>query len=321
MIFERIKKNWIWRLIGPFAVIAAIYWAGPAKVWAVLSNADLKFIALAIALAIPLAVIKGIRWKILLGSYDIKLGFADSISMYSTGMVLSAVTPGRIGDMIKIVLLVKRGCSIAKAIASNIFDRLFDVGFVLFAGYAGMWYFSGHFASQLHIINIVGVIVLAVLVVLALKRNLIKKLAGKLIPPQYKNDVKESWDQLVNSFWRNQTYRILLIIFWTIVFWMLQFFAIYLCGSALGIKVSFIYLSACAAIAAILSLLPITVAGIGTRDAVFILLLGRIEVAQPQSLALSNLVLATFLANCTIFYIISVVFGCDKVSRSSERVS
>ena len=309
--FKLSKKVTLWRLIGPAVVIAAVYWAGPVKVWAVLSKADLRFVAAAVAMAIPLALVKGIRWKVLLGSYNIGLGFRDSTGMYAVGMVLSAVTPGRIGDFVKIVMLIKKGCTVGRAIAANIFDRLFDVGFVLLTGYCGMWYFSENFASQLNVINIIFAASLVLVVVFILKGQLVKKMAIKLVPAQFRSVARQSWNEMVSGFLNNRISRFLLIIFWTVVFWLLQFYAIYLCSVALGVGVSFIYLSACAAVAAVLSLLPITVAGLGTRDAVFILLLGQMGIARQQSLALSAMVLAVFLVNCAVFYIISVVCKSD----------
>jgi len=277
---KRLKKIPLWRLIGPVVVVAVIYWAGPAKVWAILSSADLKFVAAAVALAIQLAIVKGIRWRILLHNYDIDITFRDSTNMYAIGMVLSAVTPGRVGDLVKIVLLIKKGCSAAKAIASNILDRLIDVGFFFIAGYGGMWYFSKSFASQLNITNIIFLIVLVLGVVIALKRYLIKKLALKLVPTQYHSVAIDSWNEIVNSLLRNRTRWIFGLPLWTIVFWTVQFFAQYLCVKALRIDVSFIYFSACAVVGMVSSLLPITVAGVGTRDATYILLLGQIGIAQ-----------------------------------------
>ncbi len=292
-------------------MIAAIYWAGPAKVWAVLSKADLRFAAAAIALAIPMALIKGLRWEILLHGYDIDLGFRESTGMYATGMIFSAVTPGRVGDMVKIILLMKKGSSVGRAIACNILDRLYDVAFVVLAGYAGMWYFSGHFTSQLYIVNIIFLIAIALSFLFVLKRHLIKRLAIRLIPAQYRSAVRESWNEIIGSFWENQKTRILPLILLTIVFWFVQLFAIYLCGLAIGLDVSFVYLSACAVVATVLSLMPITVAGVGTRDAVFILVLGQIEIAREESLALSSVVLAVYLLNCVVFYLISVIFRSD----------
>jgi len=292
-------------------VIAALYWAGPAKVWAVLSKADIRFIAAAITLAIPMVLIKGIRWEILLRGYDINLGFRESTSMYATGMIFSAVTPGRIGDMVKIILLMKKGSSIGKAVACNVLDRLYDVAFVVLAGYAGMWYFSGQFTSQLHIVNIVFIVAIALLFLFMLKRHLFKRLAIRLIPAQYRSVVRDSWNEIIGAFWENQKTRILPLIGCTITFWFIQLSAIYLCGLGLGLDVSFIYLSACAVIATALSLTPITIAGIGTRDAVFILLLGQIGIAREESLALSSIALAVYLLNCVVFYLFSVIFKSD----------
>ncbi len=308
MKFVHLKKKWLWHLIGPVVVIVAFSWAGPAKVWEVLSKAEPKFLAAAIVLTIPIALIKGIRWRILLGNYDIKLGFADSTSMYATGMVFSAVTPGRVGDLVKIAILIKRGFSVAKAIACSILDRLYDVGAVLLAGYGGMWYFSGQFASQLRIINICGVAVMAAAAVFVARQHLIKKLAIKLIPSQYHLAARKSWNEITEGFWKDKLGRNFLVVTWTILFWLIQFSAIYLCGLAVGLNAPFIYTCACAAVATVLSLLPITVAGVGTRDAVFILLLGQIGISRQQSLAFSALVLTVFLLNCVIFYLISVIF-------------
>jgi uncharacterized protein (TIRG00374 family) len=303
-----LRKVPLWRLIGPVIVVAAIWWAGPGKVWGVLSSADVRVVAVVLVLSIPMVTIKAVRWRILLRCYGIELGFRDSVSMYATGIVFSAVTPGRVGDMVKIFMLIKRGCSAGKAIACNVLDRLFDVGLVVIAGYGGMWYFSGQFGAHLHVVNIIIVIVVGLLVVFVLKRHLIRKMALKLIPAQYQAAARDSWNEIVGGFWRNPLGRLLSLCLWTVVFWGVWFVAMYLCAVALGLDIPFIYMSACAAMAMVISLLPITVAGVGTRDAAFILLLGQIGIERQESLALSALILAVFLVNCAVLYVISVIF-------------
>ncbi len=313
MKFHHLQKTWLWHLIGPAVVIAAIYWAGPAKVWQILSGVDIRFFAMAACAAIPIAVIKGIRWKILLNGYNIDITLGESISMYTIGSVLSVVTPGHVGDMVKILPLIKRGCGIAKAIASNIIDRLFDVVFILLAGYIAMLYFSQYFTYQLKIINIIAAGVIVVSIIIALKRHLLKNLALKLVPSQFHSTAKDSWGEITGVLKKKHIGRLLVIAILTILYYLLHFTAIYLCGMALSIKASFIFLSACAAVSTILSLLPITVAGVGTRDAVFILLLSQLGIEKQQSLALSSLILVLFLTNCGLFYIISVIFGHRKL--------
>ena len=105
-------------------------------------------------------------------------------------------------------------------------------------------------------------------------------MAIKLIPVQYSPGARESWNEIIGDFWKNRVSRVLLLVLWTIVFWGVWFVAMFLCAMALEFDVSFVYFSACAVIAMVFSLLPITVAGVGTRDAAFILLLGS-EAREP----------------------------------------
>jgi uncharacterized membrane protein YbhN (UPF0104 family) len=182
-----------------------------------------------------------------------------------------------------------------------------DVGVVVLAGYAGMWYFSGQFGAELHVINIVIIVVLAVFLAFILKRHLIKVVAIKLIPEQYRPAARESWNEIMGGLWKSGAKRLLLLGFWTVVFWGVWFLWMYLCVIALRLDIPFFYMCACAAMAMVFSLLPITVAGVGTRDAAFILLLGQIGIAREESLALSSLILAVFLVNCGVLYIVSMV--------------
>jgi hypothetical protein len=68
-------------------------------------------------------------------------------------------------------------------------------------------------------------------------------------------------------------------------------------------------LSACVILVSLSSFLPVTVAGAGTRDALFLLLLAPLGVTHPEALALAGLNLILFLGNCVMFYAVSVAAG------------
>lgn len=296
-----------WRLIGPVVVVAAIWWAGPMQVWAVLSGADLALVAAALGLAIPFALIKGLRWRALLRGYQIRLGFGESTGMYAMGMTMAAVTPGHLGDFIKALSLIRRGYGIAQAIASNVFDRLLDVAFVLLAGYGGMCFFSQYFSSQLRMLNVIAAALLVGGVIAVSRRRVLKKFVAKLVPAQYRPVVQQSWNEVVSGILCQGVVGSIQLAGLTVVFWMAQFLAAYLCSMALGLSVSFLYLAACLAVVTVASFVPITVAGVGVRDAILVLLLGQIGIARQESLALSSLILAVFVGNCIVFYVISVL--------------
>jgi uncharacterized membrane protein YbhN (UPF0104 family) len=65
-------------------------------------------------------------------------------------------------------------------------------------------------------------------------------------------------------------------------------------AQALQLSLPFTYLAFCLAAINLIALLPISISGLGTRDAVFILLLGKIGISPERALGLSLLFLVTF---------------------------
>ena len=298
-----------WRWIGPVVVVAAIAWAGPGQVLEVLRNTNPLLVAAAVLLAVPQALLRGGRWWVQLHGFGVKIGVRDATAMYAMGMTLAAVTPGRVGDFAKILSLREKGCPLALAVACNVFDRVLDVFFVLLAGYGAMWYFSQHFASQLRVVNVVAALVGVAGLLIILNRRVIKRVSLRLVPTRYRPAVRDSWRELVTGLVGKGMGRIILLLAWTGCAWMTYYVSIWLCSLALGLQIPFVYLSACAVLVSLSSFLPVTVAGAGTRDAIFVLLLGQLGLTNQQSLALSALVLVAFLANSGVFYVVSVLLG------------
>jgi uncharacterized protein (TIRG00374 family) len=309
MSWRSLRKLLSWRLLGPLAVAAAIWWAGPTKILAVLSGADPVPLVVALMLAVPQAAIRGCRWHVLLRGFRVQIRLTESVAMYAMGMTLGAVSPGKVGDFVKILALRQRGCRLGLAVACNVFDRVLDVAFIVLAGYAGMWYFSQYYASQLRVANLAAVAVLVVLALVVLNRRIVAKMGRRLVPERYRPAVADSWNEMVGHFAGRGLTRTLHLMAWTTASWTVQFLAFWLCSVALRLDVPFLYLAACATIVSLSSFVPITVAGVGTRDAVFVLLLGQRGLTSQQSLALSSLVLAVFLTNAAVSYVVSAALG------------
>ena len=316
------RRSWArflsWRLIGPAVVVAVVIWSGPERVWSELSRADLPYVLGAIALAIPLALIKGLRWQLLLRRGVI--GFGESTGMYAMGMSMAAVTPGHLGDFVKVATLMKRGMAMGSAIAYNVVDRLLDVIALLAVGYLGTIWVGNRLAGDFAGVHVSLIAVAAALAVgVALRRVIVGFLMERLVPRRHREAVRASLREVVSGLRQTRLPTVALIVGLTAGFWMVQFWAGWLCARALGMDVPFWYLSACIAVATVASFVPITVAGAGTRDAVFIVLLGQIGFGEAQVVALSGLVLAVFVANIGVFYLVSLL--CPGTVVASDLAS
>ncbi|MCA9256832.1 MAG: flippase-like domain-containing protein, partial [Phycisphaerales bacterium] len=279
----------------------------PRDIWRTLWGADLRLVALSLSLTIPMAQLKGARWRAIVGSYGLRLSLGEAVSMHAMGMVMAAVTPGRVGDFAKIVPLVNRGWTRRRAIACSALDRLWDVAFILLIGYAAMWYFSSIFLSQILMASIFAAATLIVGALVVAYRRPIGRWLVRRLPEKQGTLAGDLWTEFQTGFVKHPAPRSALIVLTTAACWPIYFLAVYLCARAVDVHVPYVYMCACVATATALSFLPITVAGAGTRDAVFILLLGRIGAERPESLAVSSIVLAMFLANALIFWAIWIL--------------
>ena len=83
----------------------------------------------------------------------------------------------------------------------------------------------------------------------------------------------------------------------TLIAWSISFLQGYMISRSLDINISFITVVACMSIAAILNLLPISILGIGTRDAVFISIFAMLSISYEQAVAFSMLILLFMVFN------------------------
>lgn len=310
-------SRWLnWRWIGPIAVVLVILWAGPGAIWDILRNINLAIFAMALLLAFPIAAVKGVRWHMMLAGHDASPGLRHATGIYAMGMTLAAVTPGHLGDFVKIVPMTRSGCSVSRAIAFNIFDRVLDVGAIVVTACAGMaWYFADTFQNQLKTIALVGIAILAVTLLFFAKHRAILRGLLRLAPKKYATLLQDAWNDIVSAVTDMPGRSLVAIVLTTAAFWIGWYLEVHICANALGLKIPFLYLSACIAIATMASFVPITVAGAGTRDAVFIVLLGYIGLQQQQSIALSTLLLVVFVLNSIVFYLVSILCGHPPISK------
>ena len=81
----------------------------------------------------------------------------------------------------------------------------------------------------------------------------------------------------------------------TIISWVLYYYIFFILGKAIGIDyIPFWFMSITLTISSFLTLIPISISGIGARDGIFILLLSFYNIPIEKSIILSMLVLLIF---------------------------
>ena len=215
--------------------------------------------------------------------------------MYCSGIYLGILTPGRFGEISKALYLKKDGYSIGKSLVSTILDRLSDFAFLLVFLFFGSLFLLTVFQKQI-LIFVLGIIAGIALFIILLKIGLIKRLLKKIfrifIPKKYQKSWKLNLCDFINDLGIYKFKQWLIIFLITTFSWVFYYLQMYVLAKGVGIDVPFLYLAIAVTVAGFITLLPISISGIGTRDAVLIALFVPFSIAQEQVIVFSALILS-----------------------------
>jgi len=259
-----------------------------------IKNIRLPYLIFALILTVPTFINKTLCWNYIIKQQGINYNLKDSFLMYCSGLYIGLLTPGRMGEIAKALYLKKDGHSIGKSLVSTILDRLTDFAFLLVFLFLGSLFFLTIFQKQI-LISISILIISILLFVIFLKIGLIKWILGKLfkvfIPQKYQQSWKLNFQDFVNDLKIYKLKNYLIIFLITAFSWIFYYLQMYILAKGVNLNVPFLYLAIAVTVAGFITLIPISISGIGTRDAALIILFSPFLIAKEQIIAYSALIL------------------------------
>ncbi|MFH1456934.1 MAG: lysylphosphatidylglycerol synthase transmembrane domain-containing protein [Patescibacteria group bacterium] len=281
-------------LIGLIIFIVILSRSNIGEIFNNIKNIKLSYLAVALILSFPMLINKALCWNYIKKIQKIKYNLKDSFLMYCSGLYIGILTPGRAGEIVKSLYLKKDGHSMGKSLVSTVLDRLSDFAFLLLFLLLGSLFFLSTFQKQT-LILIIGIIIIVIGFFIALKVGLVKwfinKLFNKLIPKKYQKSWELNFQDFINDLksYKFKNYLIILII--TTFSWVFYYLQMYILAIGLGINIPILYLAISVTVAGLITLIPVSVSGIGTRDAALLALLTPFAIATEQIIAFSALIL------------------------------
>lgn len=285
------KKNNLIKLIGILVFGYILYRVDVLSLLKLFKEIGFADVLIIIPLFFVVIILKTLRWSFILKSQDITLPIMQLYRAYLSSVFFGAITPGRLGEIVKYKYVQLRGHGVGVSISSAIGDRVWDLFFLTFVGWIGLPFLYPVSVFQYTMAGVVALSVVTGIILVRRFKDKIKTTIRALLNRFYPSVSNDSINIEVNEFFdillpsNIKHYAVVLIL--TLLSWIVYFFQSYLLASLLGIEIGFIRLSLVIAAAALITILPISFMGIGTRDAVFILLLSPLGVTTEQSVALS----------------------------------
>lgn len=260
-----------------------------------ISNIKPVYLITAILLLIPSLIIKTLCWNYIMRRQGIKYDLKDSFLMYCSGLYIGIVTPGRMGEITKALYLKKDGHSMGKSLVGAILDRLSDFAFLLIFTFLGSLFFLNVIYKQILIFLIIILILLVLLFILfkiGLIKFVIKKIFYIFIPQKYQKSWKINFQDFINDLkiYKFKNYLIIFII--SALSWFFYYIQMYILSKGINIDLPFLYFAIAITIAGFITLIPISISGIGTRDAALLLLFSPFLIAKEKIIVLSALILS-----------------------------
>lgn len=300
MTIPQSKRTFRWTsLIGPILLVLLLWQVDFSALAQALHNATISLFVVALLLNVPLILLKSLRWQGLMSSQRISYPTTQAYLAYHGSIFIGLLTPGRLGEFVK-ALHISQDCgvSVGEAFASVLVDRIFDLYILLIVGGAALLTLPGwHQSNDTLIVALMLLLSLIPLMlflhdgvfgVVRTQGTRLGKAGRWLFAPD------SVLMQLRGGLQQISWFRVLTAIALTILSYLLFFGQCYLLAWALQVKLTFVQISFAVAIGSLVALLPISIAGLGTREAAIVAYLGTLGVSAAVALGFSLLMLANF---------------------------
>jgi uncharacterized membrane protein YbhN (UPF0104 family) len=312
--------RWAARSLG-FALLAALVLSvGPARLGEALAAADLRWLALAVPGFALFTAAKALRWRGLLrlGGLDYPLG--RSFAVYQASAFLAFVTPGRVGDLAKAAYLRRDlGAPWAAGLASTLADRALDLAGL--AAWAALALALAAPPGPLRAALGLGLAALgagaAALAWPPLRRRAIA--LGARLPLGAAGALRHPVERLAAELGRLWSPRLLPLAGLTALAFGCLFAGAYGLARGLALPIGPATTVYSVAAASLVALLPVSVSGIGTRDAALVVLLAPHGVTADRALSFSLAYLA-----CSLLFSNGLGAWCwlrDPLARAAPEAA
>ncbi len=283
------RLGWIiLRAVG-LVVLAVILWQlDYGKLWSLLAEADPLPMGITLALVPVSLAAKAVRWHVLLRELDIRIPLRQSLFTYMAGIFMGLVTPGKLGEFSRSAYLKQSGAAgLAESLSSQVIDRLYDLQMLGLMVWVGFIWMGSAVAPALPWVGWIGLavnlgVVGTVFLLPDLRRRTSRRIGSALLKrlPERLHLPGKTMFASLSALMRPKALPGPVLL--TLLSYAILLVQIWLIAMAVGLDVPLAPALLAVMMANLLSLLPITVAGFGTREGALLVLLGPYDATNEQ---------------------------------------
>ena len=262
-------------------ILTAIYWkidfAGLIKVF---QNSHPVWMVISVSMIAPLTMLTAWRLQQLMPKRGSKsssyLNFGEANQLILAASVLNMILPSKMGDIVKAYFMKQRGhLEGSLSLSLVIFEKACDlVSLLIWCAFGLIVYPEKDLLFWVMTVGVPLGLILGLLLLSSRKfTNIFFQIARKMAPKKIYSKIdnlEHSWIEMHRYFWHDKV-QLTKITTTSIFIWFGHLLQIWFFTLALNVSVPLLASLALSPLAILAGLLPLTFAGVGTRDAAFIL--------------------------------------------------
>ena len=262
--------------------------------------------------------IQNLKWEYLLRRQGIDLGFWPLFRIYLIGSFYGIITPGRIGNFIRIGYIKKRiGKNTGESAVSIVLDKVLEFGALFSLSIVGMILMANYMSFEIMLVLSALCVAFFATVFLLFRRGvsgrMLKMFWRMFVPAKMKANARDAFNSFYDNIlgWKQMIVPFILSLFG----WIALYTSTYMIGLSLGIDMPHATFVAIMPIATLIGLIPVTVGGWGTREATLIFLLSFFGISSEVIMVMS--IIAALMTYC----ITAVLGGAFALSEGRKAVA
>ena len=276
---------------------------------AVSKNLNISIYVLAIAVHYTSFYVRGLRWKKLLNTIQIRAGTPALTEMVFLSWFANSIVPAKIGDVYRSYLLKKyNSAPMSTSLGTIVVERIFDIAVLLILlSVSGAILFKDKMPEQISQSLEVGYLLLGLVMLGLVLLKVFKSHIMQIVPNKFAMIFENLHRSVYDSFSNTKTFANVSIL--TILSWFLESGRFLLVTRALGVDLDLPVIIFVVLAASLLTAIPLTPAGLGAVEVsiVGILAIMGIDTAVGTSIALLDRLISywSILAVGAVVYAIS----------------
>jgi len=282
------------------------------------------FIIFSITLTIPRVIIRNYAWQLIQKEQKITMGFFTSLKIFLIGYFYGSITPGFIGQIMRVPYMKeKTGEPYGKLFVNTFIETIIHTLSLYGMMVIGALLVLETIPELFHITTI-WLIILALILLFFIKKERGEKLFFTLIKYLFPKKLKNQFNKFVGTFYSDfpKIKKLITPLILGIFTWIIIFSQEYIIVIALGLNIPYLYFLLLFPIANTAGFIPITFAGLGTRELTSILIFSTLYAVSKEEVFVFTIVgfIITDLFTGFIGFILSLTETNLKISYPNSKI-